>query len=389
MLPIVEHGILSALDLIFNKNLHADKALALVFKKNKGLHKELIAGAVYDILRNWRYLWACRQEEPMSDPQALKTLVRTWEIIQNHEEPERQDHHLIWRSSGSLDAITLSVPSWLYELGLKEIGMKWRTELAAMNAPAKTVLRVNTLKISVTDLVKQMDRNDTGTVTWAPDALVLNDYQNVYTRQEYRRGLFEVQDAASQAVSILLQAEPGMRVVDACAGAGGKSLHLAALMQNKGRIISLDTSENKLAELRRRARRAGAFIIETRVITSSKSIKRLQDTADRLLLDVPCSGTGVLHRNPDLRWRLTSTMLNELMEKQKQILQQYCRILKKGGRMVYATCSLLPCEGEAQVAWFIEQNQSSFRMLEEKRYSSANDGFDGFYVAVLERTLNI
>jgi len=179
--------------------------------------------------------------------------------------------------------------------------------------------------------------------------------------------------------------EPGQRVVDACAGAGGKSLYLAALMQNKGRIIALDPSVPRLAELRRRARRAGVFIIEARPIESMKTIKRLYDSADRLLLDVPCSGTGVLRRNPDLRWRLTPAMLDQLIAQQQQILHHYSRMVKPDGLILYTTCSLLKAEGEAQISRFLESHADAFSLLKEKRYSPSLDGFDGFYAAVLKR----
>jgi 16S rRNA (cytosine967-C5)-methyltransferase len=383
MTPAIKEMILHTLELVFTKGLHVDKALAMVFSQNKGQHKEEVAEAIFDLLNNWRFLWACRQQEPSTDEQALKTALWTWELLQKEQAPEHKDRQLIWNQRGSMDKVALSVPAWLYEWGYQQSGEAWRKELAAMNQPAKTVLRVNTLKIDRDHLRKQMP--DSAIVDWAPEALAFSEHTNLYARAEFHQGLFEVQDASSQAVSLLLRVEPGQRVVDACAGAGGKSLHLAALMKNKGRIISLDTSDRKLAELRRRARRAGVSIIDTRLIDSSKAVKRLYDSADRLLLDVPCSGTGVLHRNPDLRWRLSETMLKELMEKQKQILSQYSKILKKDGRMVYATCSLLTCEGEEQIAWFLQQNPDTFQLVEEKRFSPAKDGFDGFYAAVLTK----
>ncbi len=381
----VRQMVLQALDLVLCKNQHSDKALAQIFRQSKGAHKEQVATTVYAILRSWRFLWACRQQEPATDEQSLKTALWTWELLQSEQAPEHKDRQLIWKQRGSLDVVRLSVPDWLYDLGYQQSGEEWRKELAALNQSPKTVVRANTLKIDRENLHKQFPTAKT--VAWAPDALILTEAKDIFDRAEFRQGLFEIQDAASQAVSLLLQVEPGHRVLDACAGSGGKSLHLAALMQNKGRIISLDTSAARLDELRRRSRRAGVSIIETRPIDSAKVIKRLHDSADRLLLDVPCSGTGVLHRNPDIRWRLSETMLHELMEKQQQIISQYSRMLKKGGRMVYATCSLLKCEGEDQIAWFLRQNPETFQLVEEKRYSPAKEGFDGFYVAALTKEL--
>jgi 16S rRNA (cytosine967-C5)-methyltransferase len=384
MPALLDYEILYALDLIFNNNFHADKALAFVFKKNKDLPKEPIARAVYEILRDWRFLWACRQESPATDQKGLQTVLRTWAMIQNPDERKPLEQNRIRQNSQSLDAIALSVPEWLYEQGLVEIGANWRSELAAQNEPANIVLRVNILKSSLAALIKETGLKGT-TVDWAPEALVLHEHINAFMLPQFHLGHFEVQDAASQAVSLSLQVQPGMRVVDACAGNGGKSLHLAALMQNKGRIISLDISAGKLEELRRRARRSGAAIIETRAIESAKTIKRLYNSADRLLLDVPCTGTGVLRRNPDMRWRLTAAMLAELVQKQKLILQQYSRIVKINGLFAYSTCSLLPSEGEEQINWFLQQDAGAFSLQSEKRLSPARDRFDGFYIAVLKR----
>src|SRR6185369_699383 len=154
-----------------------------------------------------------------------------------------------------------------------------------------------------------------------------------------QEGLFEIQDGASQQVAPMLDPKPGERVIDACAGGGGKTLHLAALMKNKGRIISMDVSEVKLKALRERCSRNGVDIAEVKVIESSKTIKRLEKNADRVLLDVPCSGLGVLRRNPDKKWKLKPEDFIELRKLQAEILESYSEMTKVGGRLVYATCS--------------------------------------------------
>ena len=174
-----------------------------------------------------------------------------------------------------------------------------------------------------------------------------------------------------------------MRVIDACAGAGGKSLHLAALMQNKGKILALDVHTNKLEQLRKRAKRAGIDIIETRLIEGTKTIKRLVNSADALLLDVPCSGLGVLRRNPDSKWKLKPERLLELQDLQKKLLRDYSQMLKVGGRMVYATCSILPSENQRQVQDFLSQHKN-FELLAEKTLRPDIEGYDGFYFASLK-----
>jgi 16S rRNA (cytosine967-C5)-methyltransferase len=217
-----------------------------------------------------------------------------------------------------------------------------------------------------------------------PYALVLNSSRSIFTHSFYRDGLIEMQDASSQLVSPFLRVEPAMRVIDACAGAGGKSLHLAALMKNKGRILAMDIEEFKLTELKRRARRAGVSIIETRVIESSKTIKRLESAADRLLLDVPCTGSGVIRRNPDAKYRINADFLNRLTQTQADILNRYPKMLKPGGLMVYATCSIFPDENEYQIQRFLTQH-SDFSLVDSKSILPSESGFDGFYMALLKR----
>ncbi|MCZ8215023.1 MAG: class I SAM-dependent methyltransferase, partial [Cyclobacteriaceae bacterium] len=187
----------------------------------------------------------------------------------------------------------------------------------------------------------------------------------------------------SQAIAPFLQVEPGMRVIDACAGAGGKTLHLAALMQNKGRIISMDTEEWKLTELKLRARRAGVGNVETRVIESTKTIKRMEKMGDRVLLDVPCSGLGVLRRNPDAKWKLSPEFIEKVIDLQKNILHDYSMMVKPGGKLVYSTCSLMPTENEKQVATFLANNPDF--TLEEEKHIWPSEGFDGFYMARVVR----
>jgi 16S rRNA (cytosine967-C5)-methyltransferase len=182
-----------------------------------------------------------------------------------------------------------------------------------------------------------------------------------------------------------LGVEPGHRVVDACAGAGGKSLHLASLMKNKGKIISMDIHEWKLQELKLRARRNKIDIIETRLIDSTKVIKRMADSADRVLLDVPCSGMGVLRRNPDSKWKLTAEEITRLQTLQYELLTSYSQMAKKGGQMVYATCSLLPSENEQQIERFLKEHGEQWSLVKQVNMRPDRDGFDGFFAALLKR----
>ena len=282
-------------------------------------------------------------------------------------------------------AIEYSIPDWLAETLEKELGKNWEREMLALNEQAPTVLRTNSLKTTPRELIA--DLNDENVEAFSiknyPDAVQLAEKKNVFLTSAFKDGLFEVQDASSQKIGELLDVKEGMRVVDACAGAGGKTLHLAALMKNKGQIIALDIYEWKLAELKRRAKRAGAHNIETRLISDNKVIKRLHEKADRLLIDAPCSGLGVLKRNPDSKWKIDQEFIERIKSEQQQILQDYSKILKKGGQMIYATCSILPSENNEQVKIFLENNPD-FTLVKDQKIMPS-EGYDGFYMALIKR----
>lgn len=274
-------------------------------------------------------------------------------------------------------------------MGEQALGTEvWTAELKALNEPAVVVLRTNPLKTDRKTLQQILaeEGHPTDSLPGYPLALQLRERANVFRTDAFQNGLFEVQDASSQRVAEFLEAAPGMRVVDACAGAGGKSLHLAALMENKGQLIALDIYANKLKELKRRARRNGAFNIETRHIDSTKVIKKLYGQADRVLIDAPCSGLGVLRRNPDTKWKLEPAFLRKVMDTQQELLQNYSRMVKPGGKLVYATCSILPAENQEQVDSFLGSSAgSTFRLIDQEIILASQSGFDGFYMALLER----
>ena len=198
----------------------------------------------------------------------------------------------------------------------------------------------------------------------------------------YKDGLFEIQDAASQMVAPFAGIEAGLKVLDACAGAGGKTLHLAAQMNNQGELRALDIHQNKLDELSRRAARAGAKV--QIALANAQSLRQLRGWADRLILDMPCSGTGTLRRQPDLKWRLSPAWLEQLRATQREILTDYRDLVASGGEIIYATCSILPSENGEQIAWFIGEFPE-WELREERVISTAQSGFDGFYMARLAR----
>jgi 16S rRNA (cytosine967-C5)-methyltransferase len=387
-------AVINGLEQIFTEAKYADKVIEKILKSNPkwgARDRRFIAETIYDIVR-WYRLFL---ELTRANDDDYWKLLAVWCIWNKTEFPDWEELKGVNRKKiedayeqlQSTRKIRESIPDWLDEMGERELGERWEKELEALNQEARVVLRVNTLKISRNGLQKQLAETENITTEAPekfPDALLLEERQNIFTRQQFKDGLFEVQDGGSQLVASFLQVKPGMRVVDACAGAGGKTLHLAALMQNKGRIIALDTEEWKLEELKKRGRRAGVANVETRLIESSKTIKRLEGSADRLLLDVPCSGLGVLKRNPDAKWKLSVEFIDRVKELQQHILTDYSTMLKPGGLMVYSTCSILPSENEAQVSLFLEKQNDKFELIEQKNIFPS-DGFDGFYMALIKR----
>lgn len=378
---------------IFKDGAQADKVLEKLFKDNKKWGKRdrgFVAETVYECVR-WRGLYEY--------------------ILHSIRDPKTQllDVHLVWMEQPLPDwsrseltkkdilhiletapaHVTQSYPEWLYALAEKEMGADmWKACAEALNVPAQVVLRANTLKKprhEVTDLLRR-EGFETEDVSDLCDAFTLKKRGNIFRTDAFQNGLFEVQDANSQKVALLVNPQPGERVIDACAGAGGKSLHLAALMKNKGKLISLDIYASKLDELQRRARRAGVNIIETRPIESTKVIKRLHESADAVLLDVPCSGLGVLKRNPDSKWKLSPEKIAELRKTQAEILSAYSKMVKPGGRLIYSTCSVLPSENQNQVEKFIKENPSWEKVSDSTLWPQTT-GFDGFYMCELKRTV--
>lgn len=382
---------------VFSQNRYADKVIERKLKSNNkwgSRDRKFIAENSYNIIRKWRLLWEIADLPPSTEFEKLMKIISLELYLSGKDENFVKNYFSIplfeidkkYKSFQSNRAIRESVPDWLDELCYSQLGDTWDEELSALNQQANVVLRVNTIKISRDELAEKLmeDNITTSIVEDVPTALVLMDRQNIFTNKYFKEGFFEVQDASSQKVAMMMKLTPGLRIVDACAGGGGKSLHIATLMQNKGRVIALDTNFKKLDQLKQRARRNSISIIETKVIDSTKVIKRLSNSADRLLLDVPCSGLGVLRRNPDAKWKLSSEKIFELIEIQKNILQNYCNIVKPGGFLVYSTCSILPSENQTQIENFL-QNNSNFFLEYSIIISPSRSGYDGFFICRLKR----
>ncbi|TGD59813.1 RsmB/NOP family class I SAM-dependent RNA methyltransferase [Flavobacterium humi] len=391
---------IDSLNAIFNEGEYADKVVARALKKDKrwgSSDRKFVAETIYEIVR-WKRLYSeiAEVKEPF-DRDNIWRMFAVWAVLRGYPIPDwRQlDGTPERKIKGRFDelskirAIKESIPDWMDELGVKELGEKvWATEIAAQNQQAKVILRTNTLK-TTRDKLRSilMDLNiDTETLKDQPEALVLKERANVFLTDAFKEGLFEVQDASSQLVAHFLDVKPGMRVVDTCAGAGGKTLHIASLMENKGQLIAMDLYESKLKQLKLRAKRNSAFNIEYRIIDTTKVIKKLHEKADRVLIDAPCSGLGVLKRNPDAKWKLQPEFIDNIRKVQAEVLESYSKIVKPGGKLVYATCSVLPSENQEQIKKFLtSETGKNFTFAKDVKILASESGFDGFYMALLER----
>lgn len=405
--PILVRLVAQSLRAIFQENRYADKVIEQALRSNPkagSRDRAFVAETTYEVVRYFRRYTEILGHAPITELDYWQ-LIGVHLALKNVELPDWQEfkslktkafYDKIKQGQNEIEgklptqsprAIRESIPDWMDQLGDSELAGKWDETLHWLNQPAPVVLRTNRLRTNPAALQDALRAEQVETQSVPnSDALVLSARKNVFQTSLFRKGWFEMQDFSSQLVAPLLAPQPGMRVVDACAGGGGKTLHLAALMENRGSIIALDTQAWKLEELRARARRAGATNIETRAIESTKTIKRLYGSADRLLLDVPCSGLGILRRNPDAKWKLQPEQIEQLRITQQDILQRYSLITKPGGRMVYATCSILPSENQQQIEKFLNSEAGkNFSLLEERPILPQDKGFDGFFMALLER----
>lgn len=258
--------------------------------------------------------------------------------------------------------ITHSVPDWLVGVLRTELGAEaLETALSRMNGLAPRVARVNTLKTTRDACVEALGSAglEARPTTHASAGIVLGGRRSMFRVPPFERGEIEAQDEASQLVAELVAPPPKSFAIDACAGAGGKTLGLCALLGNKGKVLALDASPSKLEELRRRARRAGASNVEARMVDMLDPAVQLDDLrgrASRVLVDAPCTGLGAIRRNPEARWRLEPADLPRLVSTQGSLLDAAARLVTPNGRLVFATCSFLPSEGEGAVERFLSNN---------------------------------
>ncbi|WP_406043170.1 RsmB/NOP family class I SAM-dependent RNA methyltransferase [Succinimonas sp.] len=391
--------IYSIITAVFEEGRALDKAYAIYFKKLKLENEEqaLIVSLVNDVFRRLNYYTYVAGYKRIKDIKkhvnkiiCVIHLVHKWPVprgLQDCDDFSIKDARARMEEADKIPNLKYGCPVWLDEFGKKELGERWETEKPCFAKEPRRFIRANTLKTTREELRNMLAAEKVKTRECAlPDALEVLDSSAIFKTEAFKKGLFEQQDIGSQEIPLFLDPQPGNKVIDACAGAGGKTLYLSALMKGKGSIIAMDDKDWKLNELKLRARKAGAHNIETRLIDTTKVIKRQHGKADCVLLDVPCSGSGVLKRNPESKWTDSTDSIRELTEIQTDILNRYSKMTKVGGILVYSTCSIFPCEDHNQIAAFLEHNPD-FELVAEKTVYPSQGG-DGFYMAKLKRLDN-
>lgn len=383
-----------------------------------------IGNLVYDALRHRSSIaWRMGGDSPRN--LALGVAVFVWgETAQGlaqsfagdrHAPDALSDAEIAWLEKGNLtDApawVQAEIPEWLEEAMRENFDEDFVTEGQALAQRPPVDFRVNTLKSNRDKAIKALKRFNPEPTPLSANGLRLAPSEgsarvpNLQPEAAYQKGWIEVQDEGSQVCSALVFARPGEQVLDYCAGAGGKTLALAAAMENKGQIFAYDSDRGRLAPIYDRLKKAGTRNVQVRA--PNDSLDDLEQKMDRVVVDAPCSGSGVWRRRPDAKWRLTPEALETRLAEQRQVLEESSRYVRPGGYLCYITCSVLAQENEAQVYAFVEESdgfellsagevwEDLFSHSDLKPWSSddctvtltpASTGTDGFFFAVLERT---
>jgi 16S rRNA (cytosine967-C5)-methyltransferase len=409
---------------ILDFNSPADAKLGEFFRNNRDLgtkERAFVAESVYGVLRRLRYLSTVTANEE-NDPDDARKLILAWLLRVQGKSlrelddilTEQQKEWAIAIKAKATDNLSLAVQAdvrdWFWDKLVSENGQELALTICrSMFDQASLDLRVNTIKASRDDVLAKMLAENTvkdnviEKTPYSPIGIRMGAKLNISRHVLFTEGKIEVQDEGSQLLSYLVAPKRGQMVADFCAGAGGKTLALGALMKNTGRLYAFDVSEKRLNNLGQRLKRSGLSNLHAQVINSENDpkLKRLNGKFDRVLVDAPCSGLGTLRRNPDLKWRQTEQDVQDLTVKQTQILARAAKLTKAGGRLIYATCSLLRDENEAIAEAFLAAHPEftlvpANEVLAQQNISLDTGRYlkllphlhhtDGFFAAVFEKT---
>lgn len=410
-------------DDVFGSSKPADRSIDLFFRSRKYLgsnDRRFIAETIYGMLRHRTRLTSIHRHAELTEDH--RSRCAAYLLLTGGSTPGQLAEATglalddLLRLQSRLDvpagdvtpvsalATMYSFQEWMIEEWNTVWGAQETEALCSvLNTQAPMTIRVNTIKTTRDECreILRMEGIETDIAELSPYGLHLKRRTNLFQLAAFRDGLFEVQDEGSQLLALLVNPKPGSKVVDACAGAGGKALAMASVMKNRGEIFALDVHSFRLDELRKRIKRSGVDSIRAKVITEGETLPALLGAADAVLVDAPCSGTGTIRRNPGMKWSVSTTMIEELRVKQGSILALNAAYVKPGGRLVYATCSLMTSENEGIAQEFLSAHpefslippsvilerygleriaQKEYFQLLPQRYNT-----DGFFAAVFQR----
>lgn len=377
MFPPIQRQLITSLHYLFENKSASSKVINFSFKNNKkwgSRDRKSFAEAFYTIVRNAGIYFAevgQNNFEGVSEEEVSKIVDLYLEGFDVSPDSERMKYSISKDLEDTVNA----------EMNAAEK----ITFLEASSKTASVYLRVNLNLISAEDCLKELQSEELKIKLIKPGCLELLERKNIFSSPCFKKGYFEVQDGASQDVAYFMQLESGMRVADSCAGAGGKTLHMSSLLGNTGTIVAMDIFPRRLEELKKRARRAKSQNIEIKPIEGTKTVKRMAGKFDRLLLDVPCTGSGTYRRKPESKLFFSKEEHSRLVSIQQEILELHSQLVKPGGKMVYATCSVFPSENMKQVEKFLKAHDE-FTLEESELNLVGQNGFDGFFMARMVRT---
>jgi 16S rRNA (cytosine967-C5)-methyltransferase len=404
-------------ELIKNTAQPADRFLGNFFhqhrKKFGSRDRRILSEIIYSLFRNKLFLETWAEACGQKDSRFLVLMAAfmegqiTEEIFGEeitgfskgglkHLAKSLQEKLLPEEISGEQETIIrYSCPEWLYKKWHKQFGEEETKKLLeSMQKRPPFVVRTNTLKISREKLISRLNTQgfQVSKTERTQTGVLFKERANLFDSNEFQEGFLEVQDEGSQEVCEMIEPKPGETVWDVCAGGGGKSLAIAAIMQNKGRIIATDIRHKKLDDLRKRAKRAGVTNIFPADLDRMDDIKSIKGGVDKIVVDAPCTGTGTLRRNPDAKWKLKPELFEKYQNDQVEIVEKALPYLKPGGRLFYITCSLESEENEG----VMERVLKAHPELKQITYPRSRDGFfrvrpdkhgtDGFFLAIAEKT---
>lgn len=373
-IPFREHHLFTLLEAYEQQALPLDLFISNYFKTNKSLgpkDRGFIAESAYSMIR-----WLALLDYLSTKPATWDKRFKIYQELDLEQIKKRKDIPL---------AIRVSFPAHLFDLMTNSYGAEKAQELCLIsNTPAPTTVRVNTLKTTRDELLRRWKKDyEVSPTLISKEGIIFHRKRNFFEMDEFKQGLFEVQDEGSQLLAQLVQAKPGDLVLDYCSGSGGKTLAFAPALKHKGQIYLHDIRPHALQEARKRLKRAGIQNAQI-ILPTSPSLNKIKKKMNWILVDAPCTGTGTMRRNPDMKWRFDEQTLPRLIGQQRTIFEKALSFLHPEGRIVYGTCSILNDENQKQLEHFIKTYQL---VIEGEVFQTlpTYGGMDGFFGVVLKR----